>query len=237
MFSESAEFYDQIYSSFKDYAQEARDVAALLRTAHPACRTILDVACGTGEHARLLAEHYRFAVDGLDLDPAFVRLARSKHPDGRFHQATMLDFHLGEKYDAVLCLFSSIGYAQTLANVRRALTCFREHLADDGVVVVEPWFQPGVLDPTRVQTRTIEAHGLRVVRIGRTEVDGRSSRILFDYEIHERGAIRHAREVHELGLFTTTEMLECFESAGLAATHETPGLTGRGIFIARATSM
>ncbi len=236
MFSESAEFYDQIYSSFKDYAREARDIAALLRTTHPTCRTILDVACGTGEHARLLAEHHQFAVDGLDLDPAFVRLARSKNPAGRFHQANMIDFHLGETYDAVLCLFSSIGYAQTLANVRRALTCFRDHLAGDGVVVVEPWFEPGVLDPTRIHTTTIEAQDLRVVRVGRTEADGRSSRILFDYEIQEHGAIRHAREVHELGLFTTAEMLECFESAGLAATHETPGLSGRGIFIARATS-
>ncbi|MFN7966215.1 MAG: hypothetical protein U0V87_11065 [Acidobacteriota bacterium] len=76
-----------------------------------------------------------------------------------------------------------------------------------------------------------------MVRVGRAEADGRSPRLLFDDEIQARGAIRHAREVHELGLLTTAEMLECFESAGLAATHEAPGLSGRGLFIARATSV
>lgn len=103
--------------------------------------------------------------------------------------------------------------------------------------MVEPWFEPGVLDPTRIHTTTIEAQDLRVVRVGRAEADGRPSRILLDDEIQERGAIRHARELDELGLFTTAEMLECFAFAGLAATHEAPGLSGRGSFIARATSV
>src|SRR5262249_725176 len=91
MFSGSADLYDRIYASFKDYAQEARDIAALLCRAHPRGRTVLDVACGTGEHARLLAAEHGLSVDGLDLDPAFVRIASAKHPGGRFEQADMMD--------------------------------------------------------------------------------------------------------------------------------------------------
>jgi Methyltransferase domain len=56
-------------------------------------QTVLDVACGTGEHARLLAAQ-GFVVDGLDLDPAFVRIAEQKHPAGQFFAADMRDFHL-----------------------------------------------------------------------------------------------------------------------------------------------
>ena len=52
MFSASADVYDLIYSSFRDYPAETAQLAALIRAAHPAARRILDVACGTAEHAR-----------------------------------------------------------------------------------------------------------------------------------------------------------------------------------------
>lgn len=237
MFSESAELYDLIYSSFKDYSREARDIADLLRRVHPRCRTILDVACGTGEHARRLATDHGYQVDGLDLDPAFIRIASGKHPAGRFSQADMIDFHLGRCYDAVLCLFSSIGYVRTLPNVRRALACFREHLAAGGVVIVEPWFPPDALDPGYRDRRTLQVGERRIVRAGRTEIDGRLSRVHFDYEIHEPGGTRHASEVHELGLFTTEELLGAFEEAGLAAEYDAQGPTGRGLFVAKATGL
>src|SRR5438874_12499220 len=124
MFIESAELYDAIYS-FKDYAAEAAQVAGLVRAAHPKARSILDVACGTGEHARQLSASCGFDVDGLDLDAGLLRVAREKHPSGSFFHADMSDFNLETRYDAVLCLFSSIAYLVTLERTRRALACFR----------------------------------------------------------------------------------------------------------------
>ena len=67
MFTASAEYYDLIYAGIKDYASEVSRIAAFLRDRHPQCRTVLDVGCGTGEHARGLARE-RFLVDGVDLD-------------------------------------------------------------------------------------------------------------------------------------------------------------------------
>ena len=232
MFSASAEYYDLIYSTFKDYEAEAARIAQLLRRLNPLCRTVLDVACGTGEHARLLAAD-GFAVDGLDVDAAFVRMARGKHPAGRFFEADMSDFDLPGRYDAVTCLFSSIAYLRTLDRVAGALKCFREHLSPGGVIVVEPWFAPGVLDPERVARNAGEADGVRVTRVSRVEVEARLSRLYFDYEITDGTGTRRASEVHELGLFTTPELLEAFRSAGLAADHDPKGLTDRGLYVAR----
>jgi len=48
MFDASAEYYDLIYSTFKDYAAETETIAALLRRLNSNCRTVLDIACGTG---------------------------------------------------------------------------------------------------------------------------------------------------------------------------------------------
>jgi SAM-dependent methyltransferase len=232
MFDVSAEYYDLIYASFKDYRAEAGRVASLLRRLSPACRTLLDVACSTGEHARLLAGA-GFIVDGLDLDAAFVRIARQKHPAGRFFEADMGGFRLPYRYDAIVCLFSSIGYLRTLDRVAGAFACFREHLAPGGIVVVEPWFAPGVLEHGRVAHNTGEADGVRVTRSSRVEIEGRLSRLYFDYEITDGTGTRHASEVHELGLFTAPELLEAFRQARLEADYDPKGLTDRGLYVAR----
>ena len=235
MFTESAELYDAIYFTFKDYAVEAADIARRIRAEHPHARTLLDVACGTGEHARLLATEHGFQVDGIDLNAEFLRLARIKLLEGRFHQADMRDFDLHDRFDAVICMFSSIGYVKTLPELERTLRCFRRHLAPGGIVMVEPWFPPEVMTSGQHSTRSAEANGVRVERAGSTEVDGRLCRLRFDYAIEEGGERRNTTEIHELGLFTKDETLQAFRAAGLTAQHYAPSDTNRGLYIARAS--
>jgi ubiquinone/menaquinone biosynthesis C-methylase UbiE len=231
MFSESAEFYDAIYS-FKDYAAEAAQVAALVRSHAPTARTILDVGCGTGEHARLLAVKHGFAVDGLDIDPGLLRIAREKHPNGRFFIGDMSDFALDQRYDAIVCLFSSIAYLITLERVRRALACFCHHLGRGGTLLVEPWFSPGVLSAGRVFQHTGTFAGRHVERVSRTEIDGPISRLHFEYRIEAPDGVRHAAEVHELGLFTPDDLRTAFADVGLRADFDPVGITGRGLWVA-----
>lgn len=233
MFTESAKLYDLIYGSFKNYEAEVDQLAALLVRERPGAATVLDVACGTGEHARLLAERHGMSTDGVDLDPAFVAIATNKHPGGRFAQADMCDFDLGRQYDAVLCLFSSIGYVRTLDRVTRAIGCFSAHLAPGGVIVVEPWLAPGVMQDGYVSHNVGERDGIRVERRARTEIAGPISRLHFDYDVDDHGRRTHASEVHELGLFTPAEMRSAFEANALLVEHDPQGLTGRGLYVAR----
>jgi trans-aconitate methyltransferase len=232
MFSASAELYDLIYSAFKDYPREATELAGIIRRARPQARTVLDVGCGTGEHARLLTEAHGFEVDGLDLDPTFVRLARAKLPHGSVYEADMTSFEIRRRYDVILCLFSSIGYVRTLHNVRRTLDRFRAHLADGGIVLVEPWLPPELFRPGTVRINTAESERVSVARMSHTEAEDRLSRLHFEYLIGRPEGIEHVVETHELGLFTTEEMLECFDRAGLRATYDAKGPGGRGLFLA-----
>ena len=234
MFTESAELYDLIYGRFKDYEAEADKIAGILSRERPGVRTVLDVACGTGEHARQLRLRHGLHVDGVDLDPKFIEIAHRKNPESTFTLANMSDFHLPKRYDAVMCLFSSIGYLRTLDNVRDALACFREHTDAAGIVVVEPWLPPGVIDPNRRSTDVGESEGVRVVRHARVEAKDRMSWIHFDYEITDATGTRTTSEVHELGLFTPDEMLDAFTSVGLTATFDPHGLIGRGLYVGRA---
>jgi SAM-dependent methyltransferase len=236
VFGASAHVYDLIYQSFKDYGAESARIAALLKTEQPAARRLLDVACGTGEHARHLIAG-AFQVDGIDLDPNLLAIAARKNPTGRFVQADMCSFQLGRTYDVVLCLFSSIGYAVTLERTTAALRCFRAHLGPGGLVVVEPWFAPDALTPGRTDTQTIDQGTLRVTRRSRVEIEGRVSSLTFEYDITENGASSQATEIHELGLFTRAEMEGAFTAAGLTTTYDPVGLSGRGLYLARGLSL
>jgi SAM-dependent methyltransferase len=235
MFTESAELYDAIYFSFKDYAVEAAELARHIRAAHPAARTVLDVACGTGEHARLLAGVHGFEVDGIDINEEFLRLARAKSPAGRFYHADMREFSVPDRYDVVICMFSSIGYVRTLPELERTLRCFRQHMAPNGVVIVEPWFAPEVLKTGHHSVRAAAANGVSVERTGVLEIDGRICHLRFDYAIDEGGRTRHTTELHELGLFTKDETLAAFSAAGLVAEHHAPTDRNRGLYVARAS--
>ena len=61
----SAEVYDGIYSTKKDYAKEADKVQAIIQENKKSNdNDLLDVACGTGLHAAALQRWYN--VGGLD---------------------------------------------------------------------------------------------------------------------------------------------------------------------------
>ena len=233
MFSESAELYDAIYFTFKDYAAESALIATQIRDRLPAARSILDVACGTGEHARRLAAAHGFEVDGIDLNPDFVRIASEKNPRGRFTVADMVDFDLGRRYDAVTCMFSSIAYVCTLPRVEQTLRCFARHLTDEGIILVEPWFPPGALTDGYRSVHEADAGDLHIERVASTEIVGRISRLRFDFTLTGPNGTRHATELHELGIFTVAEMMQAFEAAALNVEFEPPVKPNRGLYIAR----
>jgi trans-aconitate methyltransferase len=235
MFTTSVPYYAAFYGAFKDYAAEAEAIAALIHEHHPSAETVLDVGCGPGDHAHLLATEHGYAVDGIDVASEFVQQARETHPDGAFWVADMVDFNLGRRYHVVLCLFSAIGYVQTLENVRRTLQRFRRHLHPGGLVIVEPWFTPEVWEPGSIYCKTVETDEWTLCRMSHAAQNGRRSILQFEYLLGRPDGIQRFSERHELGLFTVAEMTSCFEDAGFTVTHREDGLTDRGLYLAHPT--
>ena len=231
-YARSAEFYDLVYAH-KPYAQEAeavhRAIQAHLRSGGDA---LLHVGCGTGGHLEHLGRHYR--CEGLDLDEGLLAIARERHPGARFHRGDMADFDLGRRFDAIVSLFSAIGYVRAPERLQRTIRAFARHLEPGGVAVVEPWFTPDVFQAGNVMLLTVDRPEVKLARMSNTDVRDGVSLVTFSYLIGRGPGVEHVEEVHELGLFTHEQTVDAFRAAGLEVVeHDPQGLTGRGLYVAR----
>lgn len=229
MFSKSARVYDAIYRTLKDFAAEADRVHELIQARRPGARTLLDVACGTGAHLEHLAG--RYAVEGLDLDAAMLAVARERLPDVPFHEADMAEFDLGRRFDAVVSLFSSIGYARTPERLNAAVAAMARHLEPGGVLVVEPWFTRDQWQaPSGPYSVFVDEPELKVARVSVSPPAAETVVLEMHHVVGTPEEVESFVEVHELGMFSHDQYLDAFRAAGLEVEHDPEGLIGRGLY-------
>ena len=231
MFSQSAQYYDVIYSARgKDYEAEASRLHELiLEHSSGSADTLLDVACGTGAHLVFLKDLYE--VQGLDLDKAMLEIARQKLPYVRFHQGDMTDFSLEQEFDIVVCLFSSIGYVGTGAKLELAIGNMARHAKPGGLVIVEPWIYPEDFEPGEPRAIFLDSPELKLARMDVSEVKDGVSILDFHYLVASSSGVRQFTERQELALFAHDEYVLACELANLKVIHDEEGLDGRGLYV------
>lgn len=233
VYDRSAALYDAIYRGIgKDYAAEAAEIVGLIRARRPDAATLLDVACGTGGHL----EHLRgsFAVEGLEGSAHMAAIARTKLGDGvPVHEGDMRRFDLGRQFDAVTCLFSSIGYLQTPDELLRGLRTMARHLVPDGVLVLDPWFFPDAWIDGHVVAHAATDDEIAIARVSVSHRLGRISLLDYHYTVATAEGVDRFTERHELALFTQQEYETALAEAGFVdVTFDPVPLLGRGRFVA-----
>ncbi|WP_369172901.1 class I SAM-dependent methyltransferase [Streptomyces sp. R28] len=227
-----AQLYDLVHQGKgKDYPAEAKELAALVMSRNPGARTLLDVACGTGMHLRHLGDLFD-EVDGVDVSPDMLAIAGRRNPDARLHRGDMRDFALGRRFDAVICMFSSIGHMRDQQELDAAIGRFAVHLTPGGVVIVDPWWFPEDFTPGYVGASLVEAEGRTIARFSHSVFEDGATRIDVDYLVGVPGqGVEHLRESHRITLFEQAQYEAAFARAGLSVEYLPRVATDRGLFI------
>lgn len=215
MFSKSADLYDIIYRATKDYESEVSELDRLLGLLDPKPKALLDVGCGTGEHAQILSSKFGYAVDGIDIEPGLIEIAARKNPEGDFTVADMAQFSLPKRYDAILCLFSSLAYVETEERLRMTAQCLASCCDPGAWLLIESWYEPEAWQDSVDATEAIdEQSGTKILRAREGKREGDVSILTLDYHVERGGEQLDFTETHRLGLFSKSQITNAFQEVG-----------------------
>jgi predicted TPR repeat methyltransferase len=142
-FKAYSQYYDAFYQD-KNYGEEAACVADLIHKLHPTAKTILELGCGTGNHARFLSQ-LGFRTTGLEKSEEMVTLAKEKNISG-FEPivADIRRFQLPQKFDVAISLFHVISYLNLNRDLVSCFQCVNAHLKEEGLFVFDAWYSPAI---------------------------------------------------------------------------------------------
>jgi SAM-dependent methyltransferase len=177
------------YDRMGDLAENESIRSWLVSVLPAAGARALDLGCGAGRDAVLLAE--RFAhVDAIDLSLPMIEIARAKRsrPNIAYQQADLLETTGSGEYDLVLSLMT----LHHLPDLQAALAHIKGLLAPGGrIVVVDPYPTESAPHPVRRLLQRLvplrpRLHGVAVLRLAANLVQ-RGPAIAWEiYRLHTR---------------------------------------------------
>jgi SAM-dependent methyltransferase len=230
---ELSRVYDLLYRGRgKDFKMEAAVVARVVRARKPDAVSLLDVACGTGEHLVSLRSRFN-RVEGLELSEDMRAVAVDKLPDVPIHVGDMRRFELNRTFDAMCCLFSTIAYMASNAELDAAIDSMARHLTPGGVLVLEPWWFPQNFLDGYVSDAVVRDHERTVLRVSHSKRSGDVVRQEAHFIVATSSGIRHIVDVQRLNLFTRADYMAAFNHAACDAEYVNgdEALSDRGLFV------
>ncbi len=216
-----ASAYDAFYAE-KDYDAECDLIeGAFRRYASRPVSSVLDLGCGTGNHALRLARR-GYNMTGVDLSPEMLRRAETKAVDAGlrigWREGDVRSVEAGGRFDAALLMFAVLGYQHTNDDVLATFANVRRHLRPGGLLVFDAWYGPGVLvDPPGSRSRVVETEDGPLMRAVTSELDVRRHLCSVHYRLCRMDgdrALDVAEETHVVRYFFPMELEMLLEVSG-----------------------
>lgn len=220
-FGDYAKYYDLIYQD-KDYGRECDFLEEVFGRFSPnPVKTILDVGCGTGQHAIALARR-GYWVSGIDASEVAVDIAREKvvqiQPTPDFTTMDMRSLNLGKTFDACIAMFAVMNYLKSNEDIQKALSSIRNHLVPDSLFVFDCWNGLAVLRTLpSVTVKRVEAGGIGLLRVAQPELDAlhHLCKVHYDMVVTENDRVRdRVSETHVVRFFFPQEIKHYLDEAG-----------------------
>ena len=206
LYREFAPYYDKIYSE-KKYQREVTFIDTIIKK-HNRGKSILDVACGTGNHARLLVKK-GYSVVGVDKSAQVLKLAKKKVPLAEFKQGDMRSFSLNKKFDAVLCMFTAINYNLTTADLVKSLKNFKRHLKEGGVII----FDSPLPGPQSYLSANFVPKDLVTLYVNRDIKKIREVSVYWIFKKNKNAQV--FKDIHQIRFYSLSELSQAMKKAGL----------------------
>lgn len=218
-----ATYYDFIYESLVDYDADVRYLETVFRRflgSRP--RSILDLACGTGNHTLRLARKGHEVV-GVDLSREQLAVARRKAKKTRARvrllRGDMRSFDLGRTFDAAICMFGAFGYLLKTNEVLRCLRSVRRHIAPSGVFAFEFWQGSAAKPPPHQSWFHKVGPQFELVRLAESRFDRRTRLLPVEFRFFVfkgRRVLDRFQETHTVRTYHIPEMRRLLRRAGFA---------------------
>jgi SAM-dependent methyltransferase len=243
-----AQAYDDLYRD-KDYPAECDLLTGLFQEyGDGSIHRILDLGCGTGNHAIPLAQQGHHVV-GVERSATMLAQAQSKAAQSSagsrvaFHAGDIRSVNLQQQFDAVLMMFAVLGYQPENADVRAALRTARRHLRPQGLLLLDVWYGPAVLRERPSQRiKIIPAADGKILRVASGELDSLRHLCTVHYllwQISNDRCVAETEESHtmrfffprELELFLQCQDFELLRLGGFPEFHRDPDDTTWNVLV------
>jgi SAM-dependent methyltransferase len=238
VFQEYAAYYD-LLNQDKDFAREANFVHRLIQREMPEARSLLDLGCGTGAHAAILAQ-MGYSVHGVDQSSKMLALADRRRqalaPEVCdrlfFEQNDLRTLRLNKTFDVIVLLFHVISYQTSDADLQATFSTVAAHLNRNGIVLFDLWYGPAVLvDPPALRVKTFEDENFHVSRVANPLMRPSENLVDVHYQIavteKATGRYQEFTEIHRMRYLFKPELDNFLQEAGLVANGFGEWLTGK----------
>lgn len=155
---EYSEVYDYLYKE-KNYEKECDFVEAIFSKFSVKVKKILDLGCGTGGHALILAKR-GYEIVGVDRSKKMLEIAQNKAKSAKltieFVEGDITNIDLKRKFDAIISMFAVMSYQITNSTIAKTCVTAKKHLQPNEIFLFDCWYGPAVL---------VEKPGVRVKEI------------------------------------------------------------------------
>jgi SAM-dependent methyltransferase len=178
---------------------------------------VLDLCCGQGRHAVLLAKH-GCEVTALDLSAEYLELAQAAARDAGVDietvHADMREIPFSGRFDAVVNMFSSFGYLESEAEDARVLTAIVRALKPGGRVLLDLLNRDWVIANYETEDSHRGEDGTLYLEHRRFDLE--TSRNHVSFTVVSPDGQRREVGGHHIRLYTLREMRGALEAAGLS---------------------